>query len=85
MSKIAVIGATGTAGSRTAAKLKAADETVVEISRSTGVDIVSGDGLLAALEGVDVAIDASNDSERDRRVRCPAGPETGAPNDLWDR
>lgn len=60
MGKIAVIGATGTAGSRVTAKLKARDVPVAEISRSHGVDLVSGDGLSAALAGVDVAIDASN-------------------------
>jgi uncharacterized protein YbjT (DUF2867 family) len=60
MAKIAIIGATGTAGSRVAAKLKSPDVSVVEIARSHGVDLISGEGLAEALEGVDVAIDASN-------------------------
>jgi uncharacterized protein YbjT (DUF2867 family) len=60
MSTIAVIGATGTAGSLVTNKLKSQDVTVVEISRSHGVDLISGQGLSEALQGVDVAIDASN-------------------------
>jgi nucleoside-diphosphate-sugar epimerase len=57
---IAVIGATGTAGSRVTARLKARDVAVVEIARAYGIDLVSGDGLPEALEGVDVVIDVSN-------------------------
>jgi uncharacterized protein YbjT (DUF2867 family) len=60
MNTIAVIGATGTAGSLVTAKLKSQDVAVVEISRSHGVDLISGQGLSEALQGVDVAIDASN-------------------------
>jgi uncharacterized protein YbjT (DUF2867 family) len=59
MAKIAVIGATGTAGSRVRAKLKGRDIPVAEISRSHGVDLISREGLSAALAGVDVAVDAS--------------------------
>lgn len=58
--KIAVIGATGTAGSRTVSKLKEKGITTVEVSRSTGVDLITGAGLQEALEGVDAAIDTSN-------------------------
>src|SRR5258705_5782402 len=68
MSTIDVIGATGAAGSLVTAKLKSQDVTVVEISRSHGVDLISGQGLSEALQGVDVAIDASNvlpDDSRD--------------------
>ncbi|GLY71512.1 SDR family oxidoreductase [Amycolatopsis taiwanensis] len=58
--KIAVMGATGTAGSRVVRSLKAKDVDVVEASRSQGVDLVSGDGLAAAVAGADAVIDASN-------------------------
>jgi len=57
---IAVIGATGTAGSRVVARLRARDVGVVEISRAHGVDVISGRGLFQALAGVDVVIDVSN-------------------------
>ncbi|OBA80325.1 NmrA family protein [Mycobacterium sp. 1164966.3] len=57
---IAVIGASGTAGTRVVARLKGRDVAVVRIARAFGVDLVSGDGLTEALEGVDVVIDVSN-------------------------
>jgi uncharacterized protein YbjT (DUF2867 family) len=66
--KIAVIGATGTAGSRTVEKLKDRGVTPVEVSRSRGVDLISGEGLAGALEGVDMAIDTSNAFPPDESV-----------------
>lgn len=57
---IAVIGATGTAGSRVAARLKGRGVAVVAVARARGVDLISGCGLAEALEGVDVVIDASD-------------------------
>lgn len=57
---IAVIGSTGTAGARTVAKLHQQGINPVAISRSSGVDLITGAGLLEALEGIDVAIDTSN-------------------------
>lgn len=67
LSTIAVIGATGTAGSRVVARLKARDVGIVEISRAHGVDVVSGRGLFEALAGVDVVIDVSNPMPADER------------------
>ena len=66
LSTIAVIGATGTAGSRVVARLQARGVAVVEISRAHGVDLISGQGLLRALEGADVVIDVSNPVPADR-------------------
>ncbi|OBB87808.1 SDR family oxidoreductase [Mycobacterium sp. 852002-30065_SCH5024008] len=60
LTTIAVIGATGTAGSRVVDRLKARDVAVVEISRAHGVDLLDGASLYRALNGVDVAIDVSN-------------------------
>lgn len=60
MTTIAVIGATGTAGSRVVARLKSRDVAVVEISREQGIDLFNGSDLCEALEGVDVAIDVSD-------------------------
>lgn len=60
LTTIAVIGATGTAGTRVVARLRARALPVIEVSREHGVDLVSGQGLSEALEGVDVAIDVSN-------------------------
>ncbi|OBI33294.1 NmrA family protein [Mycobacterium sp. E1386] len=60
LTTIAVIGATGTAGSRVVARLKARDVAVIEVSRAHGVDLLDGESLYRALHGVDVAIDVSN-------------------------
>ena len=58
--KIAVIGASGTIGSKIAAELEKRGHEVVPISRSHGVDVSSLADLSAALTGVDVVIDAIN-------------------------
>jgi uncharacterized protein YbjT (DUF2867 family) len=60
MTIVAVVGATGTAGSRVTARLKGRGVAVVEVTRAHGVDLISGCGLAEALEGVDVVIDVSN-------------------------
>ncbi|MYW67980.1 NAD(P)H-binding protein [Streptomyces sp. SID8379] len=60
MSRIAVAGATGTAGAKIAARLTAAGHTVVPVSRSAGVDLHTGEGLKEALAGADAVIDAAN-------------------------
>lgn len=58
--KIAVIGAMGTADSRTAGKLKEKAIATVAVSRSIGVYLITGAGLRETLEGVDLVIDTSN-------------------------
>ncbi|MEM6108415.1 NAD(P)H-binding protein [Mycobacterium sp. 050272] len=55
-----MIGATGTAGSRVAARLRGRGVAVVEASRGGGVDLLTGQGLANALDGVDVVIDVSD-------------------------
>jgi uncharacterized protein YbjT (DUF2867 family) len=57
--RIAVAGATGRVGHHVVEVLEAAGHEVVPISRSRGVDLISGDGLEAALEGVGRVIDAA--------------------------
>jgi uncharacterized protein YbjT (DUF2867 family) len=56
--RIAVAGATGNIGARTVAFLERWGHAVVPISRSLGVDLITGEGLDAALEGVDAVVDA---------------------------
>jgi uncharacterized protein YbjT (DUF2867 family) len=58
--RIAVAGATGNIGSRTVAVLEEQGHDVVPISRSQGVDLVTGDGLDRALQGAEVVIDTTN-------------------------
>lgn len=56
--RIAVAGATGNIGARTVAFVERDGHEAVRISRSLGVDLLTGEGLDAALEGVDALVDA---------------------------
>lgn len=58
--KITVVGATGLIGRQLVPLLSAAGHAVVPASRSTGVDVVTGVGLDAAVAGADVVIDVIN-------------------------
>lgn len=58
--KIAVAGGTGVVGRPTVARARAAGHEVVVLSRSHGVDLVTGEGLEAALHGVDAVIDVAS-------------------------
>lgn len=58
--RIAVAGATGRIGRLTHTLLRNAGHDVVPISRSTGVDVTTGAGLDAALDGVTAVVDTTN-------------------------
>lgn len=58
--RIAVAGGTGLVGSRVVERLRARDDEVVVLARSTGVDLVAGVGVAEALVGVEVVIDATS-------------------------
>lgn len=58
--RIAVAGGTGLIGQHVVAALTAAGAEVVTISRSNGVDVVTGDGLEAAIGGVQRVVDVTN-------------------------
>ncbi|MFC4002654.1 SDR family oxidoreductase [Prauserella oleivorans] len=58
--KIAIVGATGTAGLATTAAARRAGHNVIALSRATGVDLHTGAGLQEGLTGADVVIDTSN-------------------------
>lgn len=60
--KIAIIGATGTAGRATTRTARQAGYDVITLSRATGIDLHTGEGLTSALDGADVAIDTSTPS-----------------------
>ncbi|NUU21868.1 MAG: NAD(P)H-binding protein [Streptomycetaceae bacterium] len=66
--KIAVVGATGRAGRHVVDLLTAQHHDVVAMSRATGVDVVTGEGLAEGLTGVDVIIDASSTPSPDEAV-----------------
>ena len=58
--KIAVAGATGRVGRHAVDALEERGHDVVPISRSLGVDVVTGEGLAEALAGVETVIDAAS-------------------------
>jgi uncharacterized protein YbjT (DUF2867 family) len=65
--RIAIAGGTGTLGSRVADELRSRGHEVRVLSRKGPehrVDVTTGEGLAEALEGVEVVVDATNDSSR---------------------
>jgi uncharacterized protein YbjT (DUF2867 family) len=64
--KIAVTGATGRVGRPLVELLEADGHDVVPISRSHGVDVITGEGLADALAGVEVIIDAATGPSPDQ-------------------
>jgi uncharacterized protein YbjT (DUF2867 family) len=65
MMRVAVVGATGRIGRLTAEALERAGHQTVGISRTQGVDVYTGEGLVAALTGVDAVIDTSSSAASD--------------------
>jgi len=55
--RIAVAGGTGTIGAHVVDVLRERGHDPVVLARSTGVDLVTGEGVAAALDGVDAVID----------------------------
>jgi uncharacterized protein YbjT (DUF2867 family) len=76
--RIAVAGAAGRVGRHVMDELTTEGDDLVPISRSSGVDVVTGEGLAAALRGVEgrgrthCRVDASADAERLSRLEIPA-------------
>lgn len=66
--KIAVAGATGRVGRHVVEVLESDGHDVVPISRSTGVDVISGDGLAAALSGAEAVVDAATGASPEERT-----------------
>jgi len=58
--RVAVAGGTGTVGRHITQACRDAGHEVTALSRRTGTDLTTGEGLDKALDGVDVVIDASN-------------------------
>jgi uncharacterized protein YbjT (DUF2867 family) len=64
--KIAVAGATGRVGHHIVDVLEARGHDVVPMSRSQGVDVITGTGLAAALADVECVIDAATGTSPDQ-------------------
>ena len=65
---IAVTGATGRLGRHIVDVLEAQGHDVVPISRSTGVDVITGEGLADALSGVESVIDSATQPTPDQHA-----------------
>ena len=66
--KIAVTGATGRVGSHLVELLEGSGHEVVPISRSNGVDLITGEGLEEALAGVDTVVDTATGPSPDKEA-----------------
>ena len=66
--KIAVAGATGRVGRHVVDVLEERGQDVVAISRSGGVDVVSGEGLAEALAGVEAVIDVATGASPEQQA-----------------
>lgn len=66
--KIAVAGATGRVGRPVVELLESSGYDVVPISRSRGVDVITGEGLDEALTGVDTLIDLATGPSPDEKA-----------------
>jgi uncharacterized protein YbjT (DUF2867 family) len=60
MMKIVVVGGSGLVGKNVVRRLRAGGHDVIAASRRTGVDIVTGKGIVDAIAHTDVVIDVSN-------------------------
>ena len=58
--RVAVAGGTGVLGGYVVTALEAAGHEPVVLARSTGVDVVSGDGLADAMRDVEAVVDVTN-------------------------
>ena len=58
--KIAVMGGTGLIGSQVVTILNAAGHEALPYSLSNGVNLITGEGLDAALKGADVVVNLTN-------------------------
>ncbi len=66
--KVAVAGATGRVGRHVVDVLKTGGHDVVAMSRSSGVDVITGEGLAEALAGVECVIDVATGSSPEQEA-----------------
>ena len=66
--RIAVVGASGRLGRHVVDVLEERGRDVVAISRSTGVDVITGEGLAEALAGVETVVDSATGPSPDQQA-----------------
>ena len=77
--KIAVAGTTGRVGCQVVDVLRASGYNVVAMSRSSGVDVITGDGLTAALDGAEAIIDVATGPSPDQQAATEFFADEGPP------
>ena len=80
--KIAVAGATGRVGHHVTDVLTECGHDVVPMSRSQGVDVITGNGLAAALTGIECVIDAAAGPSPEQQA-ATAFFTTAAQGGMW--
>ena len=70
--KIVIIGGTGLIGSKTAERLRQKGHDVVAASPNTGVNTITGEGLMEVLKDAEVVIDTTSASVEQLRGRVLA-------------
>jgi uncharacterized protein YbjT (DUF2867 family) len=58
--KLVIIGGTGLIGSKLVGRLREHGHDALAAAPATGVDTITGEGLVAALDGASVVVDVSN-------------------------
>ncbi|WP_105423539.1 SDR family oxidoreductase [Neorhizobium sp. T25_27] len=58
--KVVVVGANGMMGSKIVRRLERHGKEVIEASKTTGVNVYTGEGLASVLNGADVVVDVTN-------------------------
>jgi len=76
--RITVAGGTGLVGAKLVRKLLDAGHEAIVAARSTGVDLVSGEGLARVLEGAEVVVDVSNPGYADQDAMLRFFEQAGA-------
>ncbi|RYE51889.1 MAG: NAD-dependent epimerase/dehydratase family protein, partial [Hyphomicrobiales bacterium] len=69
--KIVVLGGAGMVGKRVVERLSVGEHEIVAASRRTGVDVLTTEGLAAAVKGADVVIDVVNSPSFEGDVAIP--------------
>src|SRR6202453_547969 len=58
--KVLVIGGTGLIGSKVVEKLKQTEHEAIAAAPNTGVNTITGEGLMEAMNGTEVVVDVAN-------------------------